>query len=62
MPAMQMCTSAGVEETLNAEKLAGRDGVALEPQFVPNAINMYGFEKPILKVNEERRHYIRLKF
>ena len=40
MPAMQMCTSAGVEETLNAEKLASRGGVALEPQFVPNTINM----------------------
>ena len=62
MPAMQMYTGAGVEETRKAEKLADRGGVALEPQFAPNAINMEGFEKPILKANEEKRQYICLKF
>lgn len=62
MPAMQMYTGVGVEETQKAEKLADRGGVALEPQFTPNAINMEGFEKPILKANEEKRHYIRLEF
>lgn len=62
MPAMQMYTGAGLEETKNAEKLADRGGVALEPQFPPNAINMQGFDKPILKANEEKRHYIRLEF
>lgn len=62
MPAMQMYTGAGLEETKNAEKLADRGGVALEPQFPPNAINMEGFDKPVLKANEEKRHYIRLEF
>ena len=62
MPAMQMYTGAGKEETRNAEKIADRGGVALEPQFVPNAINMEGFDKPILKASEEKRHYIRLEF
>lgn len=62
MPAMQIYTGAGVEETRNAKKLAYRGGVALEPQFAPNAINMEGFEKPILKANEEKRQYICLKF
>lgn len=62
MPAMQMYTGAGVQETRNAKKLADRGGVALEPQFAPNAINMEGFEKPILKANEEKRQYICLKF
>lgn len=33
-------------------------GVALEPQFYPNAINYGGFLKPILKANEEIRHHI----
>lgn len=60
--AMQMYTGAGKEETCNAEKISDRGGVALEPQFAPNAINMEGFEKPILKVNEEKRHSIRLEF
>lgn len=62
MPAMQMYTGAGVEGTRNAEKLADRGGVALEPQFAPNAINMEGFEKPLLKTNEGKRRYIRLEF
>ena len=62
MPAMQMYTGAGLEETKNVEKLADRGGVALEPQFPPNAINMQGFDKPVLKANEEKRHYIRLEF
>ena len=62
MPAMQMYTGAGKEETRRAEKISDRGGVALEPQFAPNAINMEGFDKPILKANEEKRHYIRLVF
>ena len=62
MPAMQMYTGAGKEETRRAEKISDRGGVALEPQFAPNAINMDGFEKPILKANKEKRHYIRLEF
>ena len=62
MPAMQMYTGAGKVETRNTEKISDRGGVALEPQFVPNAIKMDGFEKPILKANEEKRHYIRLEF
>ena len=62
MPAMQMYTGAGKEETRRAEKISDRGGVALEPQFVPNAINMEGFDKPILKASEEKRHYIRLEF
>ncbi len=62
MPAMQMYTGAGVEETRNAETLADRGGVALEPQFAPNAINIAGLEKPILKANEMKKHYIRLEF
>ena len=62
MPAMQMYTGAGKVETRNTEKISDRGGVALEPQFVPNAINMEGFDKPILKASEEKRHYIRLEF
>ena len=62
MPAIQMYTGAGKEETRNAEKISDRGGVALEPQFAPNAINMEGFDKPILKANEEKRHYIQLAF
>lgn len=62
MPAMQIYTGAGVEKTRKAERISDKGGVALEQQFVPNAINMEGFEKPIIKANEEKQHYIRLEF
>ena len=62
MPAMQMYTGVGGKETEKAEKIADRGGVALEPQFAPNAINMDGFSKPILEANKQQRHYIRLVF
>ena len=62
MPAMQMYTGAGGKETRDAEKVSDRGGVALEPQFAPNAINMEGFEKPIVQANKEKNHYIRLIF
>lgn len=35
---------------------------ALEPQFVPNAVNMQGFEVPVLEAGQEKSHYIRYKF
>lgn len=58
MPAMQLYTGAGGKSIDDEDK----GGVALEPQFTPNAINMQGFEKPILKANECKRHFIRLEF
>ncbi len=36
-------------------------GFCLEPQYCPNAINMDGFEQPILKAGEINKHYIRYK-
>ncbi len=62
MPAMQMYTGAGKKETENEPELADRGGVALEPQFAPNAINMDGFRQPVLKAGTENHHYIRLEF
>lgn len=62
MPAMQMYTGAGGEEKRKEVNPADRGGVALEPQFAPNAINMSGFEKPILKANEVKKHFIQLAF
>jgi aldose 1-epimerase len=37
-------------------------GFCLEPQYCPNAINMDGFDKPILKNNEIKKHYIKFNF
>lgn len=62
MPAMQMYTGAGGEEKRKEVNPAYRGGVALEPQFAPNSVNMQGFAKPILKANEVEKHFIRLEF
>ena len=61
MPAIQMYTGVGGEKTRDSVD-CDKGGVALEPQFAPNAINMEGFEKPILKANELKSYYIRLEF
>lgn len=37
-------------------------GFCLEPQYCPNAINMKGFDSPILKTDEEKTHYIKYVF
>lgn len=62
MPAMQMYTGSGGRETATKAKPSDRGGVALEPQYAPNAINTEGLKKPILKANEIKKHYIRLEF
>ena len=62
MPAIQMYTGMGRENTQNAIRNADKGGVALEPQFVPNAINIEKFDKPILIANKIGTHYITLKF
>lgn len=52
--------------TAKALNIDGRDGhygsyagIAMEPQFCPNAINYQGFMKPILKAGEKIEHTIR---
>ncbi len=37
-------------------------GFCLEPQFCPNAVNLNGFAKPIIKKNTVNKHYIYYKF
>lgn len=37
-------------------------GFCLEPQFCPNAINMQGFDKPLLEAREKKTYFIRYKF
>lgn len=39
-----------------------KEGIAIEPQFAPNAINMQGFKKPLLKRGQTQQYYIKLKF
>lgn len=37
-------------------------GFCLEPQFCPNAINLKGFDSPLLTAGEEKTHYIKYVF
>ena len=48
----------------NKDKVANikYHALCLEPQFIPNGINMDGVDKAILKANEEYSHYIRYEF
>lgn len=38
------------------------DGFCIEPQFMPNAVNLKGFEVPVLENGEAANHYIAYKF
>ncbi len=39
-----------------------RQGFCLEPQYIPNAVNIPHFETPLLKKGERKAHYIRYQF
>ena len=48
----------------NKERLDNQiyHSLCLEPQFIPNGVNMEGVEKAILKANEEYKQYIKYEF
>lgn len=39
-----------------------RDGICLEPQYFPNAVNEKNFISPVLKANCKKNYYIRYEF
>lgn len=62
LPGVQVYTG----KSLNIEGKAGHfygkyAGIAMEPQFCPNAINYNSFLKPILKAEEKAKHTIKYK-
>ena len=63
MPCMQLYTG-GRLSLVNGKKRKYKQwaGFCLEPQYCPNAINMKGFDKPILKKDELKKHYIKFVF
>ena len=63
MPCIQLYTGGALKPCYGKTvKYAQWSGFCLEPQYCPNAINLSGFEKPILNKNEEKTHYIKLSF
>ena len=63
MPCMQLYTGGAIKpsrgKTINYLPWAG---FCLEPQFCPDGVNLSGFEKPVLKSCEVKKHYIHYKF
>lgn len=63
MPCLQLYTGGALNPCKGKTVRYGKwAGFCLEPQYCPNAINMQGFDKPVLKAGEVKRHYIKLKF
>ena len=63
MPCLQLYTGGALKpskgKSINYGKWAG---FCLEPQYCPDAINKQGFDKPVLKAGEVKKHYIKYKF
>lgn len=63
MPCLQLYTGGALRPSKGKTIAYGKwAGFCLEPQYCPNAINMAGFEQPILKKNTEKNHYIKFVF
>ena len=63
LPCLQLNTGGKLNgcsgKTIDYNKWAG---FCLEPQYCPNAINMDNFEKPVLRKDEVKKHYIKFEF
>lgn len=60
MPCLQFYSGGQLNNVKGKSGIYNRyAGFCLEPQFCPNAINMNGFDKPILKKGEGKKHYIK---
>lgn len=63
MPCLQLYTGGALKpcvgKTHNYSQWAG---FCLEPQYCPNAINMSGYEQPILNKGDIQKHYIKYEF
>ena len=58
LPDLQVYTACGFDLVDGKKRYPQYGGVALEPQFAPNAINYDKFIKPILKKNETKAYSI----
>ncbi len=63
MPALQLYSAGFLDgEEGKTRKYGPGDGFCLEPQFVPDAVNLKGFEIPEIKAGEVKKHFIRYEF
>lgn len=63
MPCLQFYSGGQLNGVLGKSGIYNRyAGFCLEPQFCPNAVNMQGFAKPLLKQNKTSSYFIKLSF
>lgn len=62
MPALQFYSGNFIKGKGKNGTLKKRDGFCLEPQYVPNAVNIPWFLTPLLKAGEQKSHYITYSF
>lgn len=62
MPCMQLYSGGQITEIRGKSGTYRKhQGFCLEPQYCPNAVNLSGFEKPVLNKGETGSHYIRYR-
>ncbi len=59
LPGVQVFTGKSLDVDGRDGHYGAYAGIAMEPQFCPNAINYNDFMKPILKANEKVSHTIK---
>lgn len=63
LPCMQLYTGGAITSCRGkTHDYKVHAGFCLEPQFCPNAINMEGFEKPLLRKGQRANYYIKYVF
>ena len=62
LPGLQFYSGNYLEGTGKTGEYHPREGFCLEPQYIPNAVNLPQFAFPLLKANEKKTHYIRYQF
>ena len=62
LPAMQFYSGNFLRGGYCGGTLHPHDYFALEPQFVPNAVNIPAFASPVLRAGREKSYYIRYRF
>ncbi len=62
MPGLQFYSGNYLSGAGKTRNYARREAFCLEPQFIPNAVNIRRFETPLLKKGERKTHYIHYRF
>ncbi len=62
LPGLQFYSGNYLNGRGKTHEYSPRCGFCLEPQYVPNAVNLPQFDFPLLKANEKKTHSIRFEF